>query len=131
MSDFADLDHINLVGIQATGFHGVFDFERQQGQTFIVDVTLGIKHAKRIAESDDINDTVNYAEVAQVVHAHITGKPVNLIETLASRIAADLAVMKHVEAARVTVHKPQAPITQPDSSPLPFTDVSVTVTHWA
>lgn len=131
MTDFADLDHIDLKGIQATGFHGVFEFERKQGQTFIVDVTLGIKHSKHIAKTDDINETVNYAEVAQIVHAHITGEPVNLIETLASRIATDLVVMKHVEAARVTVHKPQAPITQTDSTPLPFADVSVTITRWA
>lgn len=131
MSKFDELDHINLTGIQATGFHGVFDFERNQGQTFIVDVSLGINHIKRIAKHDDINETVNYAEVAQVIHAHITGEPVNLIETLANRIANDLVVMDHVVAARVTVHKPQAPITQTDSSPLPFTDVSVSVTKWA
>ena len=131
MSKFEELDHISLTGISATGYHGVFDFERQQGQPFIVDVVLGIMNIDKIATQDSIDVTVNYGEVAQRVHAHIQGEPVNLIETLAHRIAADLVSLSHVTAARVTVHKPQAPITYTDATPMPFSDVAVTVTLWS
>jgi dihydroneopterin aldolase len=55
--------------------------------------------------------------------AILTGEPVNLIETLAERLAAACLADHRVGAATVTVHKPQAPI------PHDFTDVAVTVTR--
>lgn len=128
---FSDLDRIELRGLQATGFHGVFDFERNQGQMFVVDVVIGVSNMRKSAKADDVSKTVNYAEVAQLVQSEITGEPVNLIETLADRIASRVLDLSHVKAVQVTVHKPNAPIVMPDQSPVDFRDVSVIVTRTA
>jgi dihydroneopterin aldolase len=80
-------DSIKIEGITATGFHGVYTEERVKGQKFIVDVKLSLD-LKGI--KDDLTKTVNYADVAHLVVRHITGEPVNLIETLAEAIADEI-----------------------------------------
>src|SRR5690606_15318348 len=76
---------IRLTGLRAHGHHGVYDFEREAGQEFIVDATLELDLGPA-AKSDDIADTVHYGELADRLVAIITGEPVNLLETLASRL---------------------------------------------
>jgi len=111
---------ISLTGLRARGRHGVYDFERSQGQEFVVDVVLEVDLAPA-ARSDDVRDTVHYGELAGRLIGIVTGEPVNLIETLADRLAADCLADPRVRAATVTVHKPQAPIAHE------FTDVAVTI----
>jgi len=113
-------DHIVLQGISAHGFHGVLDFEKAQGQEFVVDVTLEVD-LRRSGRSDLLAHTVNYAAVAADIVGLVTGPSLDLIETLAERIA--LAVLRRplVQAVEVTVHKPQAPVG------VPFGDVHVVV----
>ena len=114
------LDRIALSGLRAVGYHGVFDFERREGQEFVVDVVLDVD-TRVAALSDDLSDTVNYADVADAVHALITGEPVNLIETLAQRIAEVCLVDRRVQRVHVTLHKPSAPVA------VAFADIAVTV----
>ena len=64
---------------------------------------------------------MHYGEAAERVAAIVAGEPVDLLETLAARIAEALLAYPLVDRVRVTVHKPDAPI------PLPFADVAVTV----
>ena len=113
-------DRIALTGLRARGRHGVFDFERERGQDFVVDVVLELDLGKAAA-SDDVADTVHYGELAGALVAVIEGEPVNLIETLADRLAGVCLADARVAAATVTVHKPQAPI------PHEFADVAVTI----
>lgn len=113
-------DRITLRGIRATGFHGVYPNERRDGQEFIADVVLELSLAAA-ARSDDVADTVHYGELAGAVAAILAGDPVDLIETVAQRIADTALADPRVDAAEVTVHKPQAPIE------VPFDDVSVTI----
>ncbi|GAB2471150.1 dihydroneopterin aldolase [Jatrophihabitans fulvus] len=113
-------DAISLRGLTVRGFHGVFDHERRDGQDFVLDVVLFVPTAAA-ARSDDLADTVDYGALAQGLAAVVEGEPVNLLETLADRLVAVCLADERVEAATVTVHKPQAPI------PLTFADVSVTV----
>ena len=80
-------DQIVVTGIRGTGFHGVFEHERREGQEFSVDVCLDVS-TTAAAGSDDLGDTVDYGQVAVAVHALIVGEPVDLIETLAERMAA-------------------------------------------
>ena len=113
-------DRLAVRGVEAVGHHGVFDFEREQGQDFVVDVRLELP-LDRAASSDDVADTVHYGELADRLVAIIGGEPVNLIETLADRLLAACLADDRVRAAEVTVHKPQAPI------PHEFADVAVTI----
>jgi len=113
-------DQIVLKGISAKGYHGVLDFEKRDGQTFLVDVTMDVDLSPAGA-SDDLADTVNYAEVAGDVVALIEGEPLDLIEALASRIADRVLARPLVEAVEVVVHKPEAPVGHP------FIDVQVRV----
>jgi dihydroneopterin aldolase len=109
-------DRIELFGLRAKGFHGVFESERREGQEFVVDLVLHVDTAPA-ALSDDLADTVDYGVIAQAVHDVVTGDPVDLIETLAARIASVVLTHRAVEAVDVAVHKPQAPIE------VPFDDV--------
>ncbi len=113
-------DWIALRGVRATGFHGVFEHEKRDGQEFVVDVDLSIDLAPA-GSSDDLVDTVDYGGLALAVVARIEGEPFDLIERLASVIADDVLRDARVSEVRVTVHKPQAPV------PVPFGDVAVIV----
>ncbi|MFC6712702.1 dihydroneopterin aldolase [Branchiibius cervicis] len=101
-------DRIALHGIAVTACHGVLDFEKTQPQPFIADVILETDLAPAGA-GDDLADTVSYADVAQETVAILAGPPVDLIETLATRIAEAALDRSAVEAVEVTLHKPDAP----------------------
>ena len=120
--DRPGLDSVALRGLRAFGRHGVLATEREHGQEFLVDVHLGLD-TRAAAGSDDLADTVDYGVLADRVVALVEGEPVNLIETLAGRIASLCLAQHPVEQVRVTVHKPSAPVA------VPFEDVSVTITR--
>lgn len=114
-------DRIEIVGIEAFGYHGVFDHEKENGQTFRVDVHLEL-NLMQASLSDDLSDTVDYGAIADLVQAAIVGKPYALLEKLAGSIGDDLiAKFDVLKSVSVTVHKPQAPLT------VKFGDVAVTV----
>jgi dihydroneopterin aldolase len=113
-------DTIALTGLRAHGYHGVYPVERRDGQHFLIDVLLELS-LDAAAASDDVRDTVHYGELAGRLVEVVGGEPVNLIETLADRLARVCLADPRVGAATVTVHKPQAPI------PHEFADVAVTI----
>lgn len=115
-------DELSVVGLEAWGHHGVFDHERREGQTFRVDLTLGLD-TRAAAASDRLHDTVDYGTLSTRVKEAIENDPVDLIETLAHRLADLCLEDEQVAWARVTVHKPDAPI---DAT---FTDVALTITR--
>lgn len=113
-------DTIRLTGLRVRGFHGVLPEERRDGQDFVVDVVLALDLSDA-ARSDDVTDTVHYGELAARLAKVVAGEPVDLIETLAQRLAEVCLAEPRVERVEVTVHKPAAPI------PLDVADVAVTV----
>ena len=113
-------DRLTVRGIEAFGHHGVLDFERRDGQVFVVDLVLGLD-TRAAAGSDDLRDTVDYGTLVARVRDGVESDPVDLIETLASRLAAICLEDRRVQSAEITVHKPQAPI---DAT---FVDVSITI----
>lgn len=115
-------DELAVTGIECYGHHGVFDFERREGQVFVIDLVLGIDTAPAAA-SDDLRDTDDYGSLVASVKAAVEKDPVDLIETLAQRISDVCLLDDRVQWARVTVHKPDAPI---DAS---FSDVALTITR--
>lgn len=101
---------IKIVGISATGYHGVFPEERREGQPFICDVSLYFDLSPAGA-TDDLSMTVDYSAVAKLVEAEIIGEPVDLIERLATLIAEKiLSSFVLVDCVEVTIHKPLAPV---------------------
>lgn len=111
---------ITLTGVEAYAYHGVFPEERDNGQPFIIDLSVETS-AQNIG--DEIDHTVHYGELAEQVVAAVQADPVDLIETLAERVLGVAFTFSRVLAATVTIHKPKAPIT------VPFQDVSVTLTR--
>lgn len=114
------LDRVTLRGLRARGHHGVFERERIEGQTFVVDVVLFLD-TRPAAAGDDLTRTAHYGVIAEEIAAIVSGDPVDLIETLAQRIADQCLKHEQVEEVEVTVHKPDAPIT------VPFDDVTITI----
>jgi dihydroneopterin aldolase len=113
-------DRIAVRGLRAYGHHGVYVSERSQGQTFSCDAVLEVD-TRPAAGSDDLTLTVNYAELSQRLHAVLGGEPVDLLETLAQRLADVCLGYEQVEAVEITVHKPEADLG------VPFGDVTVSI----
>lgn len=116
------MNGIQIKGLEVNACHGVLAEEKVNPQPFIFDIALAVDtHPATL--TDDVADTVNYAEVCALVTDFCKSNGFNLIETLAGRCA-DLLIKsyKTAKAVQVTVHKPRAPVG------LPFADVSVTAT---
>ena len=120
MSGQVSGDHITLKGLRVQANHGVLATEREHGQVFIIDVVAYLDLAPA-SHSDVLDETVDYGQLAQEIHRAVAGDPVDLIETVAERIANVVFVHHVIQRVEVTVHKPQAPIT------VEFEDVSVTI----
>ena len=115
-------DFISLKGIRGFGYHGVLAEETANGQEFIVDVKLHLE-LQKAGSNDDLEQTIDYGQVAILILKHIEGPAVKLIETLAENIAKELLGNKGLDKVVVTVHKPNAPIKAV------FSDVSVTISR--
>lgn len=115
-------DELSVKGIECFAHHGVLDFEKREGQTFVVDLVLGLD-TRPAAETDDLEETVDYGTLVMDVKAAVERDPVDLIETVVQRIADVCLKDGRVEWARVTLHKPDAPI---DAT---YSDVALTITR--
>lgn len=108
---------IAIRGLEVYAHHGVLQFERDLGQIFIIDATLTLE----AGISDELEESVSYADIAELIADDVKQNPVNLIESLAYRLHAKvMARSPRVKRAEITVHKPNAPIE------LKFEDVFVT-----
>ena len=113
---------ITITGLRVFAHHGVFDFERQNGQDFYIDASIWIDGDKA-AFTDDLNNTAHYGDLAKGLVELTKNDPVDLLETLAQRLL-DYALNfggGKVLKAKIAVHKPGAPL------PYEFEDVSITV----
>lgn len=115
-------DELAVLGVECFGHHGVFEFERREGQVFVLDLVLGLD-TSTAAGSDDLRDTVDYGSLVASAKSAVENDPVDLIETLAQRIADVCLADERVDWARVTIHKPDAPIEAT------FADVALTITR--
>ncbi len=111
-------DRIVLSGMEFFGYHGVHEEEGKLGARFLVDVELVLG----LSGTDSIRHTVDYGGVYALVGSAVTGRRYKLIEALAHHIATLLLTEEAlVDAVRVRVHKPHAPL------PGVFRDVYVEV----
>ncbi len=113
-------DRIDLKGIEVLAKHGVLEHEQEKAQVFRADVTV-ITDLSKAGESDDLDDTLDYSELALEVREVVGSESYKLIETVAARVADAIMSNPRVSGAVVTIHKPGAPMD------LVFEDVSVTI----
>lgn len=119
------LSHVAVEGVRVHGKHGVFEHEKDEGHDFLVDVDMSVD-TRSAGRDDALERSVSYADAATIVEEVVSGESVDLIETLAERIAQ--RVLAHhalVREVSVCVHKPSAPI------PQPFADARVRITRRA
>ena len=115
-------DRITLTGLRASAFHGVLEHERANGQLFLIDVIVHLS-LREAGASDELTATIDYGVLAGRIVGAVESDPVDLIETVAERVAAVVLEYPLARLVEVTVHKPSAPIA------VPFDDVSVTITR--
>ena len=113
-------DVIHLRGLEFYAYHGVLPEEQVLGQRFLIDMDL-FSDLSEAGSSDQVEDTIHYGEVYQVIKECVTGESHQLLEHLAEAIAQRVLGQFFCTSVRVEVHKPQAPI------PGIFRDVSVEV----
>ncbi|MFZ0530587.1 MAG: dihydroneopterin aldolase [Propionicimonas sp.] len=113
-------DRITLRGIQVSARHGVYEQEKITAQLFLIDVTCSLAAP---ALGDDLATTVDYARLSERIAEVATGESVDLIETLAERVAATCLADPRIAEVEVTVHKPEA------SMPVTVADIAVTLTR--
>ncbi len=104
------VDKIRLAGLKFYGYHGVYEEENRLGQRFYVDVELMLPLHKS-GLSDQLEDTINYAEACALIQAIVEGKPFKLLEALAEHIASQLlANYTNIREVKVQVNKPHPPM---------------------
>ncbi|MEY2196147.1 dihydroneopterin aldolase [Neobacillus sp. BF23-41] len=104
------MDKIYVNRMEFYGYHGVFPEETQLGQRFEVDLSVSLD-LKKAGETDELEHSVNYAELYQVCKEIIEGQPYKLVEAVAESIASNVLMrFPLVSEVTVTVIKPNPPI---------------------
>lgn len=104
------MDKIIMKNLGFYGYHGVLEEEKTIGQKFFIDVELHVD-LKKAGEEDDINCTINYAEVYQIIQSVFKSKKYDLIEAIAEEICRKaLKTYEKIIEIRVLIKKPEAPV---------------------
>lgn len=103
------MDRIRIAGLRELGVHGVLPEEQTRPQPFEVDVELSVDLGVA-SESDDLDDTVDYAAVCEAVSRVVSSERYQLLERLAARIAEVCCVDERVQRVSVTVRKLHPPV---------------------
>jgi len=101
---------IELHGLEVFGYHGATEVEEREGQMFLVDIALD---PRREPEADDLEQTIDYRDVAAHVRDVSDRRRVRLLETLAASLADELMAAFPVERVRVRVRKPHVQLDPP------------------
>ncbi len=111
---------IEIAGLSLYTHHGVTEAEREVGQRLVLDLRLDVGETDATV-TDSLEDTVDYAEVCQLVALIAQQRSHNTLERLCSTIADRLLADYELEAVWVKAAKPEPPIA------LPVEEVSVEV----
>ncbi len=105
------LDKITIKNLELFAYHGVNPEEKENGQTFYIDVDYYVVGLAKACHTDNIDDTVSYAKVVKTIRRAFTDAKYNLIEK-AAQVVADAIFEDFEEIFRVdiTLKKPQAPV---------------------
>jgi dihydroneopterin aldolase len=111
---------VEIVGLSLYTHHGVSAAEREVGQRLVLDVRFEVGEPDALI-TDRVEDTVDYAEVCQVIALIAQQRSYKTLERLCAVIAERLASQFGAEEISVKASKPEPPI------PLPVVEVSVEV----
>ena len=89
------MDKVFIKGLNIQTTIGFFQWEKQIKQTLIIDVEMAW-NTKNAAENDDLSKTLDYAEISSAIEVFSNENPVDLLETLAERMAAFLISQYHI-----------------------------------
>ena len=103
------MDKIMIKGLRVYAYHGVNQEEKEKGQPFELDITLGVD-TRAAGQSDDLAQTVNYSKVSKRVVAEMLAEKNDLIERAAERVAQIILEEYPVEEVTVRLKKPRAPV---------------------
>ena len=104
------MDKIILKDLAFYGYHGVLEEENRLGQRFTVSAEL-LTNLKKAGLSDCVEDTINYAEVFDIIRRQVENNRYKLLEALVENIAADiLNAYKSVNEVMINIKKPDAPV---------------------
>lgn len=103
------MDLIKIRGLEVSACHGVLDSEKTEKQPFVFDADLEIDFLGA-SKTDDLNKTVNYAEVCDLIIEIATRNSFALIEKLACECAFAILEAYPVRSVKITVWKPSAPV---------------------
>ena len=101
------MDTVFINDLRIETIIGIYDWERKVKQTISLDLELGTD-IRKSAETDAIEDTLNYKAVAKRLIAFVGDSEYQLVETLAEKIAEIVLAEFEVPWLKLTVHKPGA-----------------------
>lgn len=113
-------DRIVLAGMKFFAHHGALQTERTNGQDFVVDVELEADLSEA-GRTDDLERTIDYRRVYDIVKDTMEGESRSLLEALADSMARRLLTFDRVQTATVRVRKPQVKL----PGPLDYSSVEV------
>lgn len=101
------MDKVHIQGLSIQTTIGFFEWEKQIKQTLVIDLAMGWNTALA-AENDELAKTLDYAEISEKIAEFANNNPVDLIETLAERLAKFLMDTYHIPWLKLKVAKPNA-----------------------
>lgn len=101
------MDKVFIKGLTIQTTIGFFQWEKEIKQTLVIDVDMAWDTSKA-AEKDELEKTLDYAEISTAIEVFANNNPVDLIETLAERMANYLISTFHIPWLRLTIGKPGA-----------------------
>lgn len=117
------MDRIKIEGLTVYAHHGAFLKERATGQEFVINADMGTR-IQKAAKDDDLEKTIDYGQVCEMIAEFMTKHRYNLIETCAENLAEYLLMeVKGLGEITLEINKPSAPISRP------FDNVSVCITR--
>lgn len=105
------LDRITIDGLRVPAHIGVTEEERERPQALLVDLDIEID-LRPAEQSDGLDDTIDYGSLTTQIASLVRDSRVELLETLAGRIADHVCSMKKVERVSVAVMKESPPVSE-------------------
>ncbi|MGL4507021.1 MAG: dihydroneopterin aldolase, partial [Aeromonas sobria] len=101
------MDKVFIRGLEVLTTIGVYEWEKGIRQKLRFDLEMGFDN-RPAAATDDIKLALDYADLSNKICAHVTGKVVELVETMAEQVAMLVLDDERVQWVKVTLTKPGA-----------------------